>query len=110
MNVTPMSLQMVIPHSTEVGQIQHNLNQAGALQHSFETLQQKRDAELKQSQVREDNPEDGKIKDDPDRQNRGSYGGSRQQTKAKTEDDEPERDSEKFAYDPLRGRHLDVSF
>lgn len=109
MDITPMSLQMVVPHSTEVGQIQHNLNQAGALQQSFETLQQKRDAELKQSQVREkDNLEDGKVKDDPEHQNRGSYSGSRRQAKGRDEKEEAE--GEKFAFDPMRGRHLDISF
>lgn len=109
MNVTPMSLQMVIPQSTEVGQLQHNMNQAGALQQSFETLQQKRDAELKQSQVREkDNLEDGKVKDDPERQNRGSYQSARNRAMSKGDDEE--EDKEKFAFDPTRGRHLDISF
>jgi len=109
MDVTPMSLQMVVPHSTEVGQIQHNLNQAGALQQSFETLQQKRDAELKKSQVREkDNLEDGKVKDDPEHQNRGSYRGMRRQAKGQSEEEESEK--ERFAFDPMRGRHLDISF
>ncbi|MBO6179680.1 MAG: hypothetical protein J6O04_10930 [Selenomonadaceae bacterium] len=108
MDVTPMSLQMVVPHSTEVGQIQHNMNQAGALQQSFETLEQKRDAELKQQQVREkDNLEDGKVKDDPERQNRGSYRGMRRRAAAKAEE---EVEEEKFAVDPSRGRHLDISF
>lgn len=109
MDVTPMSLQMVVPHSTEVGQIQHNMNQAGALQQSFETLQEKRDAELKQQQVREkDNLEDGKVKDDPDRQNRGSYQGRRRMKMPSNQEEDDEEDN--FAFDPMRGRHLDVSF
>lgn len=109
MDVTPMSLQMVVPHSTEVGQMQHNMNQAGALQQSFETLKEKQDAELKQSQVREkDNLEDGKVKDDPERQNRGAYQRARNRVMARGEEEEAEK--EKFAFDPTRGRHLDISF
>ena len=46
MNVTPLSMQMVVPQSTEAGQVQHNLNQAGALQQSFENVKQKEDARL----------------------------------------------------------------
>lgn len=109
MDVTPMSLQMVVPHSTEVGQIQHNMNQAGALQQSFETLKEKQDAELKQSQVREkDDLEDGKVKDDLERQNRGAYQRARKRAMSKGEEEEAEQ--EKFAFDPTRGRHLDISF
>ena len=52
MDVTPMSLQVMIPHSTEVGQLQHHLNQAPMVQQDFEALRQKMDAELKQKQVR----------------------------------------------------------
>ena len=77
MNVTPISMQMVVPQSTEAGQVQHNLNQAGALQQSFENVRQKEDARLKQQQVRnKDNPEDGRIKDDPEHRNKGSYAGA----------------------------------
>ena len=109
MDVTPMSLQMVVPHATEVSQVQHNMNQAGALQQDFETLREKNDAELKQKQVREkDGPEEGRIKEDPDRRNRGGYYGSSRRRNGSGDGEEvPEQ---RFAVDPSRGRNLDISF
>lgn len=65
MDVSPMSLQMIVPRATDAGQVQHNLNQANALQSDFQAIKQKADDKLKKQQVRtKDNPEDGKIKDD----------------------------------------------
>ena len=109
MDVTPMSLQMVVPHATEVSQVQHNMNQAGALQQDFETLREKNDAELKQKQVREkEGAEEGRIKDDPDRRNRGGYYGPGHRRRNSGNGEEvPEQ---KFAVDPSRGRNLDISF
>lgn len=109
MDVTPMSLQMVIPHSTEVGQVQHNMNQAGAVQQDFETLRQKTDAELKQKQVRnKDTASDGRIQDDPEHRNQGGYSGSGRRGQQEKEHAEPALAS--FAVDPARGKHLDISF
>ena len=77
MDINPISLQMVVPRTTEAGQVQHNLNQANALQADYQAVEQKREDQLKQKQVREkENLEDGRIKDDPERQrNRGGKGG-----------------------------------
>ena len=62
MDVSPMSLQMIVPRATDAGQVQHNLNQANALQSDFQAIKQKADDKLKKQQVRtKDNPEDGKI-------------------------------------------------
>ena len=109
MNVTPISMQMVVPQSTEAGQVQHNLNQAGALQQAFEDVRQKEDARLKQQQVRnKDNPEDGKIKDDHEHRNKGSYAGSRRGRQAEAEEEEPQL--ELFARDPSRGQFLDIRY
>ena len=52
MDVSPMNLQIMVPKSTEVGQLQHNMNQQSAVQQDFEAIRQKADAELKQTQVR----------------------------------------------------------
>ena len=112
MDVSPMSMQMVVPRATDAGQMQHNMNQAAALQHDFETMRNAADVELKLKQVRtKDETEDGRIKDDPER-NRGGgfYGGRRQkQSAAIQEETEEEPAQEKFAFDPRRGRHLDIS-
>ncbi len=107
MDVTPMSLQMVVPRATEASQVQHNLNQAANLQQEFETMRQEADAKLKESQVRgKDNPEDGKIKDDQQRKQGqgGAGGGQRGQQQEQAEDDAPA-----YAVDPMRGHHLDIS-
>ena len=110
MNVTPISMQMVVPQSTEAGQVQHNLNQAGALQQSFEDVRQKEDARLKQQQVRnKDNPEDGRIKDDPEHRNKGSYAGGRRKGGGQEEEAE-EQKLELFARDPSRGHFLDIRY
>ena len=108
MDVSPMSLQMVFPRATEAGQVQHNMNHAAALQQEFETIRQEQDARLKQQQVRnKDNPEDGRIKDNPDRRNgQGGYAAS----SGKRNQPEEEEEREKFASDPSRGHRIDISF
>ena len=64
MDVTPMSMQMVVPRVSDAAQVQQNLNQAAALQQDFQAAREKADAKLKETQVRtKDNPEDGRIKD-----------------------------------------------
>ncbi len=110
MDVSPMSLQMVFPRATEAGQVQHNLNQAGALQQEFETLRQEQDARLKQQQVRnKDNPEDGRIKENPDRRHGGGgYGAASKRRNQQGEEEETEK--ERFASDPSRGSRIDISF
>ncbi len=108
MDVSPMSLQMVFPRATEAGQVQHNMNQAAALQSEYEALRQEQDSKLKQQQVRnKDNPEDGRIRENPDRRgNQGGYGGSRRRSVS----DEPEEQEQIFASDPSRGHRIDISF
>lgn len=107
MNITPMNLQMVIPQATEASQVQHNLNQAGALQQSFEDVRQKEDAKLKQQQVRnKDNPEDGRIRDDGE----GGQGGYYAAGARRAQDEEEEQQEDKFANDPARGHFLDIRY
>ena len=108
MDVSPMSLQMVFPRATEAGQVQHNMNHAAALQQEFETVRQEQEARLKQQQVRnKDNPEDGRIKENPDRRN-GQGGYSARSGKRNQQDQEEEK--ERFAADPSRGHRIDISF
>ena len=110
MDITPMSLQMMVPRAADAAQVQHNLNQANAMQSDFQAIQQKEEDRLKQEQVRaKDNPEDGRIKDDPDHQRKqGWAGSSRRQANAKQEETSP--DPVKYAEDPSRGHLLDISF
>jgi len=108
MDVSPMSLQMVFPRATEAGQVQHNLNQAAALQQEFETVRQEQEAKLKQQQVRnKDNPEDGRIKENPDR--RHGQGG-RYAASGRRGQPAEEEEKETFASDPSRGHRIDISF
>ena len=106
MDITPVSIQMVYPTANEASNVQHNLNHATNLQQDFEALKQKQEDELKQKQVQhKDNPEGGTVKDDPERQGRG--GGYRRNARGRNpQNSEPK---EKFAIDPSRGRHLDIS-
>ena len=99
MDVTPMSMQMVVPRVSDAAQVQQNLNQAAAMQQDFEALREKEDAKLKETQVR--------TKDDPNRNGQGGayYSGSR---KRGDKDGEAE-EAEAFAVDPARGHHLDIS-
>lgn len=107
MDVSPMSLQMVFPRATEAGQVQHNMNHAAALQSEYEALRQEQDTKLKQQQVRnKDNPEDGRIRENPDRRGNGRYG-SAGRRKAQMEEEEPEQ---RLAADPSRGHRIDISF
>lgn len=110
MDVSPMSMQMIVPRAADAGQVQHNLNQANALQADYQAVEQKRDDKLKQKQVREkENPEDGRIKDDPERQrNRGGGSRGRRRTGGDPAEAE-EQPAMQMAEDPSRGRLLDIS-
>ena len=107
MDVTPLSMQMVVPRVSDAQQVQHNLNQASAMQQDFEALREKADAKRKETQVRTKNhAADGKIKENPDRQ-RGQGGYSGRQDRQEEEQDEAQEEA--FAVDPARGHHLDIS-
>ena len=107
MEVAPVGVQMTYANANNASQVQQNLNNAIALQQDFEAARQEKDAELKQTQVRnKDDAEGGTIKDDPDRRERGGGYYYRQRKKRQQEEeDQPE----KFAVDPKRGRILDIS-
>ena len=104
MDFAPVGVQMSFANSSNVSQVHQNLNNAIALQQDIDTDRQKKDDELKQSQVRnKDDSEGGVIKDDPDRRSRGGgyyYNAAPQQE---------EEEEESFAVDPKRGRYLDFS-
>ena len=70
-------------------------------------MREKNDAELKQKQVRnKDDTEDGKIKDDPER-NRRNGGGY--YARSRREPPEFEDEDDIYAVDPRRGHFLDIS-
>ena len=108
MDIAPVGIQMTYANANNAGQVQHNLNHAAALQQDMQAAEEKKDADLKQSQVRnKDDAEGGKIKDDPDRRERG--GGYYYNRSKKKHHDDEEENVEKFAVDPKRGRYLDIS-
>ncbi len=112
MDVSPMSMQMIVPRATDAGQVQHNLNQANALQADYQAVEQKREDQLKQKQVREkEKLEDGRIKDDPERQrNRGKNADKRRNAGgAASVEESDEQPVVKMATDPSRGQLLDIS-
>ena len=104
MDFAPVGVQMSFANSSNVSQVHQNLNNAIALQQDIDTDRQKKDDELKQSQVRnKDDSEGGVIRDDPDRRSRG--GGYYYNARPQQEEEE----EESFAVDPKRGRYLDFS-
>lgn len=105
MDFGTMNVQLVVPKVPEVSQIQHNMNQAGAIHQSFETIKQKQDAALKERQVRtRDRMEDGRIKDNSDREGRGGYQSSGRRH-GQEGNGEP---AEKMAVDTFRGHNIDI--
>jgi len=107
MELAPVSVQMTYANASNAAQVQQNLNHASALQQDFQAVREKNDAELKQKQVRnKDDTEDGKIKDDPERNRRnGGYYYSR----SRREPPEFEDENDNYAVDPRRGHFLDIS-
>ena len=105
MDVNPISLQMVVPRATDAGQVQHNLNQQPNMQQQFAMAREQTEVKTKLETVQtRDNPEDGRIKDDPDRQSRGGgyQGGRRGRRERKEEEEQP-------VVDLLRGHNIDIS-
>ena len=101
MNVTPISMQMMIPQSNEAGNVQSNMQNQVNVQQTFESLRQKQDAELARQQVRakEKASDDARVKDDPERERRQGKRGRGQGGREQREDHA----------DPNRGVHLDIS-
>ena len=100
MNVTPISMQMMIPQSNEAGNVQSNMQNQVNVQQTFESLRQKQDAELARQQVR--------VKDDPERERRQGQRGRGQGGREQREDHGAEL-LQRLAADPNRGVHLDIS-
>jgi hypothetical protein len=106
MDVNPISLQMVVPRATDAGQVQHNLNQQPNMQQQFAMEREQMDVKTRMETVQtRDNAEDGRIKDDPERQSRGGgYSGNqgKRRDRGNEEEDQP-------VVDLLRGHNIDIS-
>ncbi|EEQ48353.1 hypothetical protein [Selenomonas flueggei] len=109
MNVTPISMQMMIPQSNEAGNVQSNMQNQVNVQQTFESLRQKQDAELARQQVRakEKASDDARVKDDPERERR--QGGRGGQGRRGRQEDHGQELLQRLAVDPNRGVHLDIS-
>ena len=106
MDINPISLQMVVPRATDAGQVQHNLNQQPNMQQQFAMAREQMEVKTKMETVQtRDNPEDGRIKDDPERQSRGGgyFGGPRKRRDRGNEEEDQQ------AVDLLRGHNIDIS-
>ena len=114
MDFAPMSLRMMIPHATDVGELQPNLNQQAAVQQDFKALQQKKLIERQQRQVgTKDEAEGERIKDNPEKKQGGRERGARKKKSPKeimeaqgVTADTPEPP---MAVDHFRGRSIDIS-
>ncbi|MGP1365835.1 MAG: hypothetical protein ACTTH3_08040 [Schwartzia sp. (in: firmicutes)] len=107
MNVSPISLQMVVPRTTDASQVQSNLNQQAANQQDFAMVRNEVAARQKMEQVQtKDQAEDGKVKDDPNgRNSQGGYHGQRRDRQ-----DQDGGEEERMAADRFRGHNIDISF
>lgn len=106
MEIAPVGVQMSYANAANVSNIQQNMHHEAALQQSFETARQEKDAELKQTQVRNKNDaEGGTIKDDPDRRSRGGGYYYRSSKRQQQEEEEPDN----LSVDYRKGRLLDIS-
>ena len=105
MDVNPISLQMVVPRATDASQVQHNLNQQPNMQQQFAMAREQMDVKTKMETVQtRENPEDGRVKDDPERQSRGGgHSGGRQGRRERREEEEQP------VIDLLRGHNIDIS-
>ncbi len=107
MELAPVGVQMTYANAGNAAQVQHNLNHASALQQDFQAVREKNDAELKQKQVRnKDETEDGRIKDDPERNSRN---GGYYYKRSRREPPDFEDEDDTYAVDPRRGHFLDIS-
>lgn len=107
MELAPVGVQMTYANANNAAQVQHDLNQASALQQDFQAVREKKDAELKQKQVRNKEEAEGRvIKDDPER-NRRNGGGY--YARSRREPPEFEDEDDTYAVDPRRGHFLDIS-
>ena len=106
MELAPVGVQMTYANAGNAAQVQHDLNQASVLQQNFEAVREKKDAELKQKQVRNKEEAEGRvIKDDPERNTRnGGY-----YYRSRREPPEFEEEGDTYAVDPRRGHFLDIS-
>ena len=106
MELAPVGVQMTYANANNAAQVQHDMNNASALQNAFQTVREKEDAQLKQKQVRNKEEAEGRlIKDDPDRRSR--QGGYYYRSQQRNDDFEDEDDN--YAVDPRRGHFLDIS-
>jgi hypothetical protein len=104
MDLSPMNLQVVIPKTTEVSQMQHKIDHEVNMQQDMGTLKLQEDAELKQKQVRtRDKMEDGKIKDDSQNKNQSQMSGKQEQ-----DEKEEEPSDVPMAVDSIRGHNIDI--
>ena len=111
MDFSPMNIRMTVPQATDVGQVQHNINQHGAVVHDNQAMKDQEQQERIQKQVRgKEEAEGQKIRENPDEERgKGGYRGSKRQAASSVEE-EQEPEPEKMAVDQYRGHNIDISF
>lgn len=112
MDFSPMNMRMVVPQSTEVGHLQHNMNQQSALQQDYKAMLQRQLSERQQSQVRKkDEAEGEKIKNDDKQRQHGGQRKTKQKKSPKEilEEQEEAVEEPAMAVDQFRGRTIDIS-
>lgn len=112
MDFSPMNIRMAVPQATDVGQVQHNINQHGALVHDNQALKDQEQQERIQKQVRSKEEAEGqKIRENPDEERgKGGYRGRKRQAAPEPEEENQDIEPVKMAVDQYRGHNIDISF
>lgn len=109
MDLSPMNLQVMVPKSTEVGQIQHMLNQQANIEQTVLNAKDQKDMQDKLKQVRtREEAQEGKIKDNLERGGNGK--GYHSFNRRHSEENDDEETKEKMAVDIARGQRIDIKF
>lgn len=117
MDFSPLNIRMVVPHTNDVGEMQNNMNQHGAMLQNYRTNKDREQQEVRLKQIKKKEEAEGRrVEGDPDRED----GRGRKRRKGKSADErhkelvaalgvDDDEEQEVMAVDHIRGRHLDIS-
>lgn len=117
MDFSPLNIRMTVPHTNDVGELQNNLNQHGAMVQNYRMNKDRDEQALRLKQIKKkDETEGRRVEGDPEREE----GGGRRRGKGKAAERRHQRlvdelgvddveEQEVMAVDHIRGRHLDIS-
>lgn len=116
MDFSPLNIRMVVPHTNDVGEMQNNMNQHGAMLHNYRTNKDREQQEIRLKQIKKKEEAEGRrVEGDPNKEERqggkgkGKAAARRHQRLVAELGADEEEEQEVMAVDHIRGRHLDIS-